>query len=155
MTRLATIPALAATALCVAMVGSTAEGVSAQALGHVLPSAFGAAGAARRLPHYEEATELVCVGRDRAGRAQWLRADAASAWQEMRRAANADGVTLLLISGFRSVAQQRQIFERKLGAGLTLEDILAVNLAPGSSRISRTPPPSAGSAPMRRITASG
>ncbi len=137
------------------MVGSTAEGVSAQALGHVLPSAFGAAGAARRLPHYEEATELVCVGRDRAGRAQWLRADAASAWQEMRRAANADGVTLLLISGFRSVAQQRQIFERKLGAGLTLEDILAVNLAPGSSRISRTPPPSAGSAPMRRITASG
>lgn len=68
MTRLATIPALAAIALCLTLVGATAEGVSAQAPGHVLPSAFGAAGPARELPHYEEATELVWVGRDGAGR---------------------------------------------------------------------------------------
>ncbi|MEI6358111.1 MAG: M15 family metallopeptidase, partial [Verrucomicrobiota bacterium] len=43
------------------------------------------------------------------------------------------GVTLLLISGFRSVEHQHQILAKKLAAGQTLEETLRVNAAPGYS----------------------
>lgn len=127
MTRLATLPALFASVLCVALAVLTAERLRAQGA----PASFGAD---PRLPRYEETTELVSVGLDAAGRKQWLEPGAAAAWHEMRRAARADGVTLLLVSAFRSVDQQRQIFERKLGAGQALQDILAVNVPPGFSQ---------------------
>lgn len=53
--------------------------------------------------------------------------------ESMRTAAAADQVTLLLISGFRSVAYQRQIIDRKRARGDLLEAILRVNAAPGYS----------------------
>jgi len=44
-----------------------------------------------------------------------------------------DGVLLEAISGYRSHDYQLGIFERKLARGLSLEQILAVNAAPGYS----------------------
>jgi D-alanyl-D-alanine carboxypeptidase len=99
-----------------------------------MPAASATARTPVCLPSYQEAVDLVPVGLDVAGRPQRLHPEAAVAWREMLRSAKADGVVLLLVSGFRSVDQQRQIFERKLRAGQTLQAILAVNVPPGFSQ---------------------
>jgi D-alanyl-D-alanine carboxypeptidase len=82
---------------------------------------------------FREATELVSIGEDIYGREQKLAPNAASAWRKLKMAAEGDGVTLQIVSAFRSVAYQRQIIERKLAAGKTMEKILHVSAAPGYS----------------------
>ena len=84
-------------------------------------------------PVYEEATELVEVGPNLVGRMQRLTPQAAEKWSEMRSEAEADGVTLLLVSGFRSVDYQARLIRKKINAGQTVSEILAVNAAPGYS----------------------
>lgn len=87
----------------------------------------------RGLPFHEEPRLLAFAGRDRWQRALWLLPAAARAWQAMRDAAWRDGVVLEAISGFRSHAYQRGIFDRKFARGLTLAEVLQVNAAPGHS----------------------
>jgi D-alanyl-D-alanine carboxypeptidase len=58
---------------------------------------------------------------------------AAAAWHRLEAAAALDGVTLLPVSGFRSVARQTEIIRRKRAAGRPLEDILRLIAAPGFS----------------------
>jgi len=82
---------------------------------------------------FPEATELVSVGRDIYEREQELAPNAAVSWQKMKTAAERDGITLLLVSAFRSVAYQRQIIERKLATGQKMEQILRASAAPGYS----------------------
>lgn len=76
---------------------------------------------------------LALAGRDRYGRALWLRADAAAGWNRLVRAAAADGIVLEAVSGYRSHDYQAGIIARKLARGLALDAILAVNAAPGWS----------------------
>ncbi len=76
---------------------------------------------------------LALAGFDRYRRPLWLRPEAARAWTRMHAAALEDGVVLDAISGYRSHAYQLGIFERKRGRGLTVEEILEVNAAPGFS----------------------
>jgi len=76
---------------------------------------------------------LMLAGFDRYRRPLWLEADAARAWSRMREAAWRDDVLLEAISGYRSHAYQLGIFERKRARGLAVDDILAVNAAPGYS----------------------
>jgi len=76
---------------------------------------------------------LAFAGLDRYRRALWLRFDAARAWLHLRDAALRDDVVLEVISGYRSHDYQLGIFERKLTRGLGIDDILAVNAAPGFS----------------------
>lgn len=90
-------------------------------------------GASHGLPRFDEPDELVEVGLNLVGRMQRLTPLAASRWQEMSAAAAADGVRLLLVSGFRSVDYQARLIRKKLNAGQTIEEILAVNAAPGFS----------------------
>lgn len=90
-------------------------------------------GRLRGLPEHPEATELVTARTLKDGRELKLAPDAAAAWSALQAAGLQDGVELLLISGFRSLAHQRGIIERKLAAGETLEAILQVNAAPGYS----------------------
>ena len=85
-------------------------------------------------PTYEEASELVEVGPNLVGRMQRLAPDAARAWQAMQAAAAADGITLLLVSGYRSIDYQARLFRKKINAGQTVSEILAVNAAPGHSQ---------------------
>lgn len=89
---------------------------------------------ARGLPYYPEATELVEVGPNLVGRMQRLTPEAAASWQQMQEAAAADGIRLMIASGFRSFDYQAELIRNKLGAGQTLEEILAVNAAPGFSQ---------------------
>jgi D-alanyl-D-alanine carboxypeptidase len=90
-------------------------------------------GVDRHLPLQAEATELVSVGFDLYGRERHLTPLAADRWKMLQTAAHEDGISLLLVSAFRSLEYQRQIFERKLRAGESLERILKVNVPPGYS----------------------
>ena len=87
----------------------------------------------RKMPSYAEANDLVAVGMDIHGRERQLTPHAAGRWTELRAAALQDGVALLLVSAFRSLEYQRQIFERKIRAGEPLGSILKVNTPPGYS----------------------
>jgi D-alanyl-D-alanine carboxypeptidase len=89
--------------------------------------------AERHLTLQTEATEIVAARVLKDGRELKLTPATEAAWRAMVDAAAADGVTLLLISGFRSVDYQRSILERKLREGQSLEQILRVNAAPGFS----------------------
>jgi len=85
------------------------------------------------LPPYEEAMELERVEHNIVGRIQRLTADTARDWHRMKQAAMNDEVTLLLVSGFRSISDQIELFRKKLAAGQQIEEILQVNAAPGFS----------------------
>jgi len=85
------------------------------------------------LPVFEEAVDLVEVGPNLVGRMQRLTVDAARQWQAMVEAAAADGIQLLLVSGFRSVGYQAALIQKKIEAGQAVTDILQVNTAPGFS----------------------
>lgn len=90
-------------------------------------------GARTGLPLVAEPDRLALAGRDRYRRPLWLRADAARAWPRLVAAARREGVLLEAISGYRSHDYQLGIFERKLARGLSVEQILTVNAAPGYS----------------------
>jgi D-alanyl-D-alanine carboxypeptidase len=85
------------------------------------------------LPVYDEARDLVEVGPNLVGRMQRLTPAAAERWQAMIARAEADGVTLLIVSGFRSYEYQAALIRKKINAGQVITDILAVNAAPGHS----------------------
>ena len=76
---------------------------------------------------------LAFAGVDRWRRPLWLHESTARAWHRLRDAAARDGVLLEAISGYRSHDYQLGIFDRKLARGLSIEDILTVNAAPGFS----------------------
>ena len=84
-------------------------------------------------PVYEEALELVEVGLNLVGRMQRLTPQAAEKWHAMVAAAEADGVTLMIVSGYRSYEYQAALIRKKIDAGQAITDILAVNAAPGHS----------------------
>jgi D-alanyl-D-alanine carboxypeptidase len=84
-------------------------------------------------PGFDEARELVEVGPNLVGRMQRLTPVAAEAWETMVAAAEADDVTLLIVSGFRSYEYQAALIRKKINAGQVITDILKVNAAPGHS----------------------
>lgn len=89
----------------------------------------------RDLPLCSEAVEadLVAIVSSRAAREIRLIRSAADAWQQMQSTALNDNITLLPLSGFRSIVRQTEIFRAKLAAGHPIAAILSVNAAPGCS----------------------
>ncbi len=85
------------------------------------------------LPVFAEAETRVSAGPNIIGREQELEPATAGKWVAMRQAAEAEGVDLLLVSGYRSFAYQASLIQRKLDAGTSLEEVLAVNAPPGCS----------------------
>ena len=89
--------------------------------------------ACRQLSLQPEATELVVARVLSDGRELRLEPGTATAWISLVSAAATEEITLLLISGFRSVDYQRDILLKKRAAGASMETILSVNAAPGYS----------------------
>lgn len=89
--------------------------------------------AQRRRPPHLECTDLVPVGLDAFGRELQLERRTAQEWLALQAAAQADGVVLLPISGYRSLEYQRGIIARKLAAGQKPEEIFRVSALPGYS----------------------
>jgi zinc D-Ala-D-Ala carboxypeptidase len=85
------------------------------------------------LPLVPEPQWLAHAGFDRYRRPLWLHPDAARAWSRLHAAAQRNGVVLDAISGYRSHDYQLGIFERKRARGLSVDEILTVNAAPGFS----------------------
>jgi D-alanyl-D-alanine carboxypeptidase len=88
---------------------------------------------ARSLVLHEEAMDLVTAEFTENGREHRLVPAATANWYAMKAAASSDGITLQIVSAFRSVDHQAEIIRRKLRAGLSLQQILAVNAPPGFS----------------------
>ena len=76
---------------------------------------------------------LAFAGFDRYRRPLWLHRRCRARVAHMHAAALHDNVVLEAISGYRSHDYQLGIFERKLARGLSVEEILTVNAAPGYS----------------------
>jgi D-alanyl-D-alanine carboxypeptidase len=85
------------------------------------------------LPQFAEATELVEVGPNLVGRMQTLTPETAARYSAMVAAASADGVTLMIVSGYRSCEYQAALIRKKINAGQVVSEILSVNAAPGYS----------------------
>jgi len=84
-------------------------------------------------PIYSECENPISIGVDMFGREQYLERRTAYQWQKMRENAGADGVLLEAVSGFRSFDYQRKLIERKLAAGLSVDEIICVSAPPGYS----------------------
>jgi D-alanyl-D-alanine carboxypeptidase len=84
-------------------------------------------------PVFDEATDLVEVGPNLVGRMQSLEPQAAARWNEMQAGAAEDGILLLIVSGYRSIEYQARLIRKKINAGQSVSEILAVNAAPGHS----------------------
>lgn len=84
-------------------------------------------------PIFDEATDLVEVGPNLVGRMQSLEREAAARWNELQAGAAADGVLLLIVSGYRSIDYQARLIRKKLNADQSVSEILVVNAAPGHS----------------------
>ena len=89
--------------------------------------------ASRGLPVCPEPARLVNTEPDCFNRPQRLAPQAAAAWGAMREAAAAEGVTIHLISAFRSLQYQHELIAAKLARGQALAEVLKVNAAPGFS----------------------
>lgn len=91
--------------------------------------------AQRHLPLHVEAdpATLVAISQNDAGRDIALLPAAAAAWHALHAAAARDALTLIPLSGFRSVDRQAEIIRAKLTAGQSIADILRVVAAPGHS----------------------
>ncbi|BBB59444.1 D-alanyl-D-alanine carboxypeptidase [Undibacterium sp. KW1] len=87
----------------------------------------------RGLLPQQEATELVLAETGEDGRQYLLTPATKLAWQAMKAAASEDGIALLMISAFRSIARQTEIISDKLAEGQQLQDILLVCAPPGYS----------------------
>ncbi|ALB01624.1 D-alanyl-D-alanine carboxypeptidase [Francisella persica ATCC VR-331] len=77
--------------------------------------------------------DLVSAGKDFFGRDLLLEKNTYKAWLALKQAAANDGVSLFIVSGFRSYEYQQKIIDRKLASGQTLEQIMKVNALPGES----------------------
>lgn len=88
----------------------------------------------RHMPVQREARALVSIGPAADdGQPVRLTPRAAVAWRRMVAAAAEDGVKLLPLSGYRSVARQARLIRRKLSAGQKISGILRLVAAPGCS----------------------
>jgi D-alanyl-D-alanine carboxypeptidase len=87
----------------------------------------------RGLQRHREARSLTPVGLGTDGRDKLLTPAAARAWLSMRDAAARDGVTLLLVSAFRSAEFQAALLRARLAKGESIERALQVNAPPGYS----------------------
>lgn len=83
-------------------------------------------------PEADETT-LVTIATTEDGRAIRLLPPTAAAWTAMQETARVAGLTLIPLSGFRSIARQAEIIRGKLNAGESLAAILHFVAAPGYS----------------------
>lgn len=90
-------------------------------------------GVTHRLSIVPEAAELVSVGLDIFNRGTRLTANAARAWEAMRKDAGQHDIHLGLVSGYRSIHYQSELVRKKLAADQPIDRVLKVTAAPGYS----------------------
>lgn len=89
--------------------------------------------AARHLSECQEASCLDVAEMSASGKEHLLIPAAASAWRNLKATALEEGVSLFIVSAFRSIDRQTEIVRRKLEAGVPIEEVFAVCAPPGFS----------------------
>ncbi|WP_319406231.1 D-alanyl-D-alanine carboxypeptidase family protein [uncultured Desulfosarcina sp.] len=84
----------------------------------------------RGLREQLEAKELEIAEIGPGGRQHLLEPTAAEAWRLLKRSASEDGVSLFVVSAFRSIERQSEIVKRKFASGESISKILAVSAPP-------------------------
>jgi D-alanyl-D-alanine carboxypeptidase len=87
----------------------------------------------RGLLRHREARRLVPVEAGSLCPPIELSPPAAAAWKRLHAAARHDGVDLIALSGFRSIARQTELIRSHLRRGRRLDDLLRFVAAPGCS----------------------
>jgi zinc D-Ala-D-Ala carboxypeptidase len=90
-------------------------------------------GSQHQLALQYEADFLEHCGFDGLKREFWLAPEASQAWRLLKAAALSDTISLVEISGFRSVEYQAALIRGKLKRGQSIAQILQVSAAPGYS----------------------
>lgn len=85
------------------------------------------------LPQYDEVQACAYYGQSRFDKAIYLTKQTLHSFFAMQKAAEQEHLIIEIISGFRSFEHQSNIIRQKLDLGLSLEEILCVNAAPGYS----------------------
>ena len=80
-----------------------------------------------------EALTLVDADHGREGKVFQLTPEANRMWHSMKHAASHDGIHLLMVSGYRSMEYQRDLVQKKLDKGESIETILKILAPPGYS----------------------
>ncbi|WP_394780573.1 D-alanyl-D-alanine carboxypeptidase family protein [Undibacterium sp.] len=88
---------------------------------------------ARGFVAQQEAQQLEIAEIGEEGREFMLTPVTAMAWRTMKKAAQEDGIALVMVSAFRSVRRQTEIVRSKLDEGQQIADILTVVAPPGYS----------------------
>jgi D-alanyl-D-alanine carboxypeptidase len=78
-----------------------------------------------------ESLEVAEIGND--GREYLLTPVAAEHWRRLKQSAASDGESIFIVSGFRSVSRQAEIFRAKIKAGQSIGEIVKVFAPPGFS----------------------
>ena len=86
-----------------------------------------------KLPEYEQGKNLVQAEDDMFGRTQHMTPATLSCWLRLKQSAENEGITLQLVSAFRSIDYQCELIAAKLEKGQDLAQILSVNAIPGFS----------------------
>lgn len=87
----------------------------------------------RSLPIYADAEELVVAAVSQTQREHCLIPAAAAQWRRLNAAAEREGISLIIISAFRSFDRQCELIQAKLDEGRSIEDVFSVNIPPGCS----------------------
>lgn len=87
----------------------------------------------RNLPLHLEAQSLVQINSDGSSKPHKLTPATARAWTTMQDAAKSEGISLILISGYRSLEYQRALIDKKLQKGQEILEILTLLAPPGYS----------------------
>jgi len=86
--------------------------------------------AARGLREFQEANVLEVAEFGNAGRQHLLVPAAAKAWRNLKGSAIEAGVSLFIVSSFRSFERQAEIIKRKLSAFQSVSEVLSVSAPP-------------------------
>ncbi len=95
-----------------------------------IPAGYAASRGLRAMP---EPPFWVETGLDREGRPIWLACEASRAFGRLGDAARQDGIPIVVISAYRSVAHQARLIRRQLERGAPLDTILTRIAPPGYS----------------------
>jgi len=87
----------------------------------------------RNLPLQFESEDLVEINCESSDKIHKLAPEAAHAWSRLNKVAEQDGITLIVVSTYRSLEYQRALIERKLEKGQPILEILSLLAPPGYS----------------------
>lgn len=87
----------------------------------------------RNLPLQPEASELIELSSNGGDKIHKLTPSAASAWEDMEITAKQQGISLIMVSGYRGLEYQRTLIEKKVEKGQDILEILKVLAPPGYS----------------------